>query len=301
MSLKAPVFLKKKDKVALIATAKNFEKKELVQALAVLRQWGLEVVEGPHLYEHHHQFAGTDEQRLQDLQWAFDDVEIKAIFCARGGYGTARIIDELKVRKFKKNPKWVIGFSDVTTLHGRLQQSGIQSIHGVMPVQFSQAGYTSSIEKLKAVLFGKKLSYKTSPHALNRIGTTTGVLTGGNLSIVCASIGTASEVNTKNKILFLEDVGENLYRIDRMMVQLKRAGVLKALGGLLVGHFSAMEDNKVKFGQDAYSIIADAVKEYHYPVVYGFPAGHEPENLPLILGASVKMSCTSQGARLTFV
>lgn len=280
-----PPFLKKNDRVAIVATAKNFDKEELAAAIQSFKSWGLEVVEGKWLYEKYHQFAGSDSARKEDLQWALDDSTIQAVFCARGGYGTAKIIDTIDFKKMLKHPKWVVGFSDVTVLHAQLQVNKIQSIHGVMPILFGQKGYKLSIEKLRDVLFGKKSSYEIVSNKLNREGEATGKLIGGNLSIICSLIGTSSEVNTKGKILLLEDVGENLYRIDRMVVQLKRAGKLKVLAGLVVGHFTAIEDNKINFGKTAYEIIADAVKEYNYPVCFGFPAGHEADNLPLVLGA----------------
>ncbi len=287
---KEPDFLKKNDKVALIATAKNFEKKELEASVKMLQSWGLEVIAGAHLYEKYNQLAGTDQQRLEDLQWALDTKEIKAVFCARGGYGTGRIIDGVSWKKFSKSPKWVIGFSDVTVLHAQLHNNSTKSIHGIMPLLFGMKGYETSVKKLKELLFGKAMGYKITAHPLNRPGETKAVLAGGNLSILCSIMGTSSETSFKNKILFLEDVGENLYRVDRMIVQLKRAGIFKSLAGLVVGHFTDMEDNPVKFGKTAYEIIAEAVGEYKYPVCYGFPAGHEPDNLPLIFGSEITLS-----------
>lgn len=290
MMNKAPNFLKKGDKVAIIATAKNFEKKELETSIRILQSWGLEVVLGKNLYKKENQFAGTDPQRLEDLQWALDTKDIKAIFCARGGYGTARIIDGVDWSGFIKAPKWLIGFSDVTVLLSEIQLQKIQCIHGPMPILFATKGYELSLKKLQETLFGKAINYKITPQSINRMGEATGELTGGNLAILCSLLGTPSQVDTKNKILFIEDVGENLYRVDRMMVQLKRAAVLESLAGLIVGHFTAMEDNAVRFGKSAQGIIADAVSEYKYPVCYGFPAGHEPDNLPLILGTEIRLS-----------
>lgn len=287
---KEPVFLKKGDKVAIVATAKNFEKKELDASIKILQGWGLQVVLGKNLYEKENQFAGTDRQRLEDLQWALDSKEIKAIFCARGGYGTARIIDGVNWSGFVKSPKWLVGFSDVTVLLSEIQLHQVQCIHGPMPILFAAKGYELSLKKLQETLFGKKINYKITPQPINRLGEAKGELTGGNLAILCSLLGTASQVDTKNKILFLEDVGENLYRVDRMVVQLKRAGLLESLAGLIVGHFTAMEDNAVGFGKSAQGIIAEAVREYDYPVCYGFPAGHEPDNLPLLFGAEISLS-----------
>ena len=284
-----PQFLKRNDKVTIIATAKNFEHYELEAAINIIRSWGLRVELGQSLYKKYHQFAGTDQDREEDLQLALDSPDSKAIFCARGGYGTSRIIDNVSFKKVVKHPKWVIGFSDVTTLHAQLQRNNIQSIHGLMPVLFCKKEYNRSIEELRAFLFGEKNAYTISSHNFNRYGKAKGKLVGGNLSIICSMVGTESDIVTKNKILFIEEVGENLFRIDRMMVQLKRAGVLKHLSGLIVGHFTNMEDNIIGFGKSAYEIIADAVSEYNYPVCYGFPAGHEPHNLPLFLGAETEL------------
>ena len=295
-----PSFLNKNDKVAIIATAKNFDKKELTEALKKIKSWGLKVAEGKSLYKKYHQFAGNDVERAADLQWALNDPEIKAVFCARGGYGTAKIIDTIDFKKVARNPKWVIGFSDVTVLLSQLQKNKVQSIHGIMPILFGQEGYELSIEKLRELLFGKEISYKIKPAKWNREGEAIGKLTGGNLSIICSLQGTPSEINTKNKILFLEDVGENLYRVDRMVGQLKRTGSLKSLSGLIVGHFTGMEDNKIKFGKTAYEIIAEAVKEYNYPVCYGFPAGHEADNFPLVLGAESKLSVLKKTVTFKF-
>lgn len=285
-----PGFLRRGDKVTIIATAKNFDSKILAAAVKVLRGWGMEVIEGKHLYKKYHQFAGTDQQRLEDLQWALDTKEIKAVFCARGGYGTARIIDEVDWKKFVKSPKWIIGFSDVTTLHAQIQKNEVKSIHGPMPIQFGAKEYESSLKKLQQLLFGQPLQYKINFNSLNKIGEAKGELTGGNLSIICSLMGTASEIKTKKRILFLEEVGENLYRVDRMIGQLKRAGMLKSLSGLMIGHFTDMEDNTVKFGKNAYEIISDAVKEYDYPVCFGFPAGHQADNFPLVLGSEIRLS-----------
>jgi muramoyltetrapeptide carboxypeptidase LdcA involved in peptidoglycan recycling len=292
-----PPFLKENDKVAIVATAKNFDRKELSAAIEMLKGWGLKVIEGKNLYKQYHQFAGNDIQRTDDLQWALDDVSVKAVFCARGGYGTARIIDDISFKKIIKVPKWVIGFSDVTTLHAELQKNKIQSIHGVMPLLFGQKGYKRSVEELKNLLFGGEIEYGIPSNKLNREGVASGKLTGGNLSIICSLIGTSSEINTRKKILFIEEVGENLYRLDRMMVQLKRAGLLKSLSGLIAGHFTAMEDNKVKFGKTAYEIVAEAVEEYKYPVCYGFPAGHEADNLPVVLGADTTLQSSKPSVK----
>ena len=289
MKFTQPSFLKKNDKVLIIATAKNFDRKELDAAMEILKGWGLQVELGQSLYKKYNQFAGSDQDREEDLQEALDNQEIKAIFCARGGYGTARIIDNISFKKAIKYPKWVIGFSDVTVLHSQLQINKVQSIHGLMPISFGKKEYKDSVEELRAVLFGEKNGYLLKTHPFNRLGKSTGKLVGGNLSIICSLLGTTSQISTKNKILFIEEVGENLYRIDRMMVQLKMSGILAELKGIVVGHFTDMQDNEVGFGKNAYEIIAEHVNEFNYPVCYGFPAGHESPNLPLFLGAEYEI------------
>ncbi len=295
-----PPFLQKNSAVALIATAKNFDKKEIKDALTILSSWGLNVSVGPNAYKHYNQFAGSDVERQSDLQWALQDDQIEAIFCIRGGYGTARIIDNISFKRFQKKPKWIIGFSDVTTLHASIQKLKIQSIHGLMPLSYGKKEYATSLQKLKETVFGKKLSYKIAPHSLNKLGTVSAPIVGGNLSIICSLLGTTNEFETKNKILFIEDVGENLYRIDRMLIQLKRAGILKSLKGLIIGHFTSMEDNKIPFGKNAYEIIKEAVTEYDYPVCFGFPAGHEAENMPIFLGATAELSVKKISSSLLF-
>jgi muramoyltetrapeptide carboxypeptidase len=279
-----PPYLKKKDKVAIIATAKAFDAEELNPGINLLQSWGLQVVLGKNLYSSHHQFAGSDDQRTSDLQSMLDDDSIKAIFCVRGGYGTNRIIDNISFKKFKKNPKWIIGFSDVTVLHSHIHKKNIQTIHSLMPLQFGKAVYQKSVGTLKDALFGKAVKYILTSTKLNRAGNATAPVVGGNLAILTSLIGTPSDLDTKGKILFIEDIGEYLYKIDRMMLHLKRAGKLSQLKGLIVGHMTDMEDNPIPFGKTANEIIAEAVKEYKYPVCFNFPIGHEPQNFTIVCG-----------------
>jgi muramoyltetrapeptide carboxypeptidase len=295
-----PPYLKKNDKVAIIATAKKFSPEQLQTAIATLEGWGLQVLLGKNLYKEFNQFAGTDKERLKDLQAVLDNKHIKAVLCVRGGYGTSRIIDQLDLKGFKKSPKWVAGFSDVTVLHCHLQKQGFQSIHSTMPILFAK-DKKSSVVSLKQALFGELINYKVKGDKLNRIGSTKGVLVGGNLSILNTLTGTESDIDTKGKILFIEDIDENFYHLDRMMVHLKRAGKLKNLAGLVVGHMTNMKDNEVRFGKTIKEIILDAVKEYKFPVCFNFPAGHEPENLALIMGAKVKLSVTKDKSTLEFI
>lgn len=298
--MKKPDFLKVGDVVGIVATAKNFLPEELNAGIEIIKSWGLEVKLGKNCYNHYHQFAGTDTERFSDLQEFLDDKEVKAIVCARGGYGTSRIIDDISFSAFEATPKWVAGFSDVTVLLAHLNSLGYQSIHSSMPVVFGKNQNLPSIQTLRDTLFGKLNSFQFPFHELNRKGNADGQIVGGNLSILVSIIGTASDIPTEDKILFLEDIGENLYRIDRMMIQLKRAGKLDKLKGLIVGHFNDMSDNSVPFGKSAFEIIADAVKEYKYPVGFNFPAGHEADNRAFILGAKYNLSVDSKQSLVVY-
>jgi muramoyltetrapeptide carboxypeptidase len=295
-----PPYLQKNDKVAIVATAKAFSFNELEAGIKSLEAWGLQVVKGKNLYKAHHQFAGNDEERLHDLQTALDDHSIKAILCVRGGYGTNRIIDKVNFKKFLKNPKWIIGFSDVTVLHAHLHQKKIQTIHSLMPIQFGKPVYQKSLGTLKDALFGKQVKYITRSYKLNRAGNASALVVGGNLSILTSLIGTPSDVDTKGKILFIEDIGEYLYRLDRMILQLKRAGKLSKLKGIIVGHMTDMLDNDIPFGKTANEIIAEAVKEYKYPVCFNFPTGHEPQNFAMLCGREAQLKVGSDKVELKF-
>jgi muramoyltetrapeptide carboxypeptidase len=282
-----PSYLKTGDSVAIIATARKISEKELNPALDVLKSWGLIPVLGKHIYFIENQFAGSDAQRTADLQWALDDNTIKAIIIVRGGYGTLRIIDNLDFTKFKKHPKWIVGYSDITVLHAHLQNIGYQSLHATMPINFFK--HEGATQSLKKALFGEALEYSITAHPLNKMGEAKGILIGGNLSLLYAISGSASDLNYDNCILFIEDLDEYLYHIDRMMLQLKRSGKLAKLKGLIVGGMTDMKDNTVPFGKTAEEIILDAVKEYNYPVCFQFLAGHIDENYALVMGQSITM------------
>lgn len=285
-----PPLLSPGDKVAVIATAKTFEQSTIRSAFQYLKDWKLEVVAGQNLFKKNFQYAGTDAERLEDLQWAIDNPQIKAIFLARGGYGTGRIIDLVNFEPLFANPKWIIGFSDVTVLHFSLQKLGLQSIHGPMPIAFEKNQLTKSLEKLKNTLFYSPLAYTWKVQTiLNKTGNAKGELIGGNLTIINNLIGTKSDFDFSGRILFIEEVGEYLYHIDRMMIHLKRAGKLEKLNGLIIGHFSDIKDNSAPFGKNYQTIILDAVQEYNFPVAFGFPAGHEDRNDPLVLGAKINL------------
>lgn len=289
--MSTPIYLKKGDKVAILCPASYIKTEvDLTKAYDILKSSGLEPIVYPSVTAQHHQFAGTDEIRVQDFQKALDDPEIKAIITGRGGYGCVRIIDQINFKKFKKNPKWIVGFSDITTIHSHIQrQYKIPTIHGQMVKSFLDAT-PESLKTLKNALFGKNVNIKyTHKEELNRNGETKGTLIGGNLAILQSIIASDSDINYNNKILFIEDVGESHYNIDRMLWTLKRAGKFNKLKGLIVGGFTDLKDSDPPFGQRFEEIIWDKVKEFNYPIAFGFPAGHIDDNRALVLGKEIKL------------
>ena len=284
-----PHYLKRGDCIGIVAPARKISPEELAPAIAVLEGWGLKVKLGKNIYKSENQFSGTDEQRRSDFQDMLDDTKVKAIISARGGYGAVRIIEGLNFSSFSKQPKWIIGYSDITVFHSHMHTHySIETLHATMPVSFNKD--TESLSLLKKALFGEDLAYNIATHTLNRNGEGSGQLIGGNLSLLYALASTPSDINTDGTLLFLEDLDEYLYHIDRMMMQLKRSGKLSKLKGLVVGDFSEMKDNTIPFGKTAEEIIMDAVKEYTYPVCFGFPAGHGLKNYPLYMGRTATLS-----------
>jgi muramoyltetrapeptide carboxypeptidase len=299
VSFTLPPYLKKGDKIAITCPAKKLPH-PMDDAIALLQSWGLEVVLGDTVTASYHQFAGDDDLRARDLQRFIDDDSIKAIIAARGGYGTIRMIDKVNFSRFAQNPKWLIGFSDITVLHTHLFANyGAQSIHGQMPVNIPDAS-ARSLDTLRKALFGEALQYEYKSHSLNRTGNRSGVLVGGNLSLLVAVSGSVSDMDYTGKILFIEDVGEYLYAIDRMLRNLKRAGKLAKLAGLIVGGFTDVKDNDIPFGQTVPEIVMDIVKEYDYPVCFDFPAGHVPDNCSLVFGRTVSLSVREQEVTVNF-
>ena len=293
-----PSYLQKGDSVYVLSTAKKISLDEVMPAIKIYESWGLKVVLGKTIGAAFNQFAGTDELRKLDLQTAINNANIKAIMCARGGYGTVRIMDDLNFDAFMKHPKWVVGFSDITFLHTHICNAiGIQCLHAQMPIQFENST-PSAIETLRKELFGEKNEYVIDPHELNREGKIEGILIGGNLSILYSITGTKSGINTDRKILFLEDLDEYLYHIDRMMMNLKRSGKLHGLAGMIVGGFTDMHDNKIPFGKNAYQIIAEHVSEYSFPVCFNFPAGHIQNNCALVIGKKYSFEVTANQVKL---
>lgn len=302
MGSNTPPFLKKNSKVAIVATARFVDFDFVNTASKVLEGWGLKVVVKESLFEKQNQFAGSDELRTLNFQEAIDDNEIEAVFIARGGYGTLRIIDHIDFANFNKSPKWIVGFSDITVLHSHIHSRfNIETLHGPMPITFNYC--EESLQKMKDVLFGLPTNYTfSSPKNLfYRPGESQGVLVGGNLSILYALQSSSSDIKTADKILFIEDIDEYLYHLDRMMLSLKRANKLSNLKGLIVGSMMDMKDNTIPFGSNANEIILEAVKEFDFPVAFGIPCGHDKSNFPLILGRTVKLKVEGEFTQIEFI
>lgn len=287
-----PDYLKKGDKIAIISTARKISPEEIEPAVKFFESWGLQVVLGVNLLGEYNQFAGTNKQRTSDFQQMLNDTSIKAIICARGGYGTVKIIDEIDFTSFIKNPKWIVGYSDITVIHSHIHSKfGVETLHATMPINFPKDKLSNSaVESLRKALFGENLKYEFKLSEFSRKGIAQAEIVGGNLSILYSLIGSPSDINTDGKILFIEDLDEYLYHIDRMMMNLKRAGKLKNLAGLIVGGMSEMNDNEIPFGKTAKEIISEIIQPYNYPVMFDFPAGHIEDNRALIMGRQAKLS-----------
>lgn len=294
-----PPYLQKGDTVAILATARKHIVKSMQPTIDLLENWGLHVVIGKSIGLEENQLAGSDEERAADLQEQLDNPNIKAIWCARGGYGTVRIVDLIDFTQFKKHPKWLVGFSDVTVLHNHLNTMGYKSIHGIMPISLAKAS-PEAIESLRLSLFGQPLQYAIDPHPMNRVGKASGELVGGNLSILYSLLGSPSAIDCKDKILYIEDLDEYLYHIDRMMMNLKRNGCLESLKGIIVGSMTDMKDNDIPWGKNALEIVQDVTKKYNIPMIFNFPAGHIHDNRALILGNNVTIDVTENCSTVVF-
>lgn len=292
-----PPYLQPGDRVALVSPAGAIDSAYITAAADVLRGWGLDPLVGPNATAVHGYFAGTDEQRIHDMQWAMDDEDIRAIFCTRGGYGSMRIVECLDYSVFQGAPKWLVGFSDITVFHSKLNTLGIESLHAPMPKSFGKTS-EEAMCRLHDFLFGQVTSYHLPPHPFNREGTVQAELIGGNLTLLHCTRGTVLECKRQNPVLFMEDVGENLYSVDRMLQSLKLADRFERLQGLIVGCFTEMKG--LNFGKSAEEIIHELLADYAYPVCFGFPAGHVAENYPLIMGATIEMEVTSKGTVIHF-
>ena len=299
-----PPYLQKGDTVMILATAGIINDSTIINnGVELFKTWGLNVKLSNNLYKQNHHFAGTDKHRLEDFQKAIDDDNIKAIWCARGGYGTVRIIDDIDFTKFKQHPKWVIGFSDVTVLHNEIHNLGIETIHAMMPSTLKPGNeeQKKAQKSLLKALFGKKIKYRVSESDYNKKGEATGQLVGGNLSILYSLLGSKSSISVDNKILFIEDVGEYEYHIDRMLLNLKRNGYFEKCKGLIIGGISDIRENDVAFGKTVEEIVLDAVKEYDFPVSFDFPAGHIRDNRTLILGREISLKVKAKKAVVKFL
>jgi muramoyltetrapeptide carboxypeptidase len=297
--MKIPPYLKKGDTVAIVCTARKFFPEDAIPAKELLESWGLKIKLGTTIGLDSCQLGGTDLERAADFQNMMDDENIKAIWCARGGYGTVRMVDLLDFTKFNKNPKWIMGFSDVTVLHSQANAERVASMHCIMPFTVPKASNEVK-ETLRKALFGEKMEYIIPSKPYDIQGKASGELVGGNLSILYSLLGSKSSLDTKNKILFIEDLDEYLYHIDRMMQNVKRNGYFENLKGLIVGGMTDMHDNEIPFGQNAVQIITAIAKEYNIPVCFDFPAGHVKDNRTLQLGKQVDFEVNEKEVFLKF-
>ena len=294
-----PPFLKAGDTVALVCTARKFFPEDAKPAIDLLESWGLKVKLGATIGLDNFQLGGTDSQRAADFQAQLDDENVKAIWCARGGYGTVRIIDLLDFTKFKKYPKWIMGFSDVTVLHSQLNVERVATLHSIMPFTVPKAPEEVK-ETLRKALFGETISYTIPSQSYDVKGTASGELVGGNLSILYSLLGSKSAISTKDKILFIEDLDEYLYHIDRMMYNLKRNDYFENVKGIIVGSMTDMHDNEIPFGQNEVQIITEIAKENRIPIAFEFPAGHQTDNRTLIFGKQVYFEVNEKEVNLQF-
>ncbi len=299
-----PPYLKAGDTVAIVAPSgvlKN-RTKEVEQAKSLLKSWGLHPVVGKHVFSTANHFAGTDDERCEDFQNALDDPKISAIWCARGGYGTVRILDKLDYTKFKKKPKWLIGYSDITALHNQFHNQGFESIHALMctSLQDDLSTIQETVSTFKDAVFGKPISYTLKGSKYNKAGEGSGQLVGGNLTMLHTMLGSKTSIDTSEKILFIEEIGEYKYHIDRMLQSLKRAGYFENCKGVIVGGMSKMRKNTTLWGTSVEQLILDALANYDFPIAFNMPAGHEKDNRALILGRTIKLEVKSDKSTVVF-
>ena len=295
-----PPYLQKGDTVAIVSPAKKITPREIQFAIQFLESFGLEVALGRNIHNSWNRFSGTDEERPADFQWALDSNEVKAIFCSRGGYGSVRIIDQIDFGKFKVNPKWVIGYSDITVFHNHIRSNcSTMTIHGPMPLNIiNKPEELNSANELMRMLFGEKPKSIFASHMLNKTGETSGKLIGGNLSVLCGLIGTNSNIDTSDSILFLEDLCEENYKLDKMLFQLQKSQQFNNINGVLIGEFTEMTDLSNWFLEDSYELIAKRFYDLPIPIAFGFPAGHTSTNTPLLLGATYSLTVDKSNSKL---
>lgn len=294
-----PPYLQPGDEVAILSPASFPPTENWKQGVEVLESWGLRVRNAPNYLSRHFGLGGTDAERLSDLQQMLDDPSIKAIFPIRGGYGSSRLLDSLDFSGFTSNPKWIVGFSDITALLCEVDRLGFASIHGPMPHNFCQKGGESALQNLHTTLFEGVVSLSGTAHPLNRMGESSAEMIGGNLSLLCHLVGSPTFQSTDGKILFLEEIGERLYHVDRMLLQLKRAGLFQNLAGLVIGGFTDCNEASLMIGKTAYELVAEHTSGTSFPIAFDFPAGHIPNNQPLIFGKKIKLLVNAEGVQLT--
>ncbi|MFT5242904.1 MAG: muramoyltetrapeptide carboxypeptidase [Glaciecola sp.] len=299
-----PPYLKAGDTVAIVAPSGILKNKtdEVDQAVALLESWGLHAVVGKNVFSKDNHFAGADVERCEDFQKALDDPKISAIWCARGGYGTVRILDKLDYTKFKNNPKWLIGYSDITALHNQFHNEGFQSIHALMCVSLPEdiSEIKETVGTFKSTIFGKPVDYTLDGSSYNRVGDASGPLVGGNLTILHTMLGSKESIDTSGKIVFIEEIGEYKYHIDRMLQSLKRAGYFDNCVGVLVGGMSKMRKNTTPWGTSIEQLILDALSDYDFPIAFGMPAGHEKDNRAMVFGKMVELKVRKDQATVFF-
>ena len=300
MATKQPSPLQKGDLIYITAPAKAIEKEHLDFAIQLFEKQGFRVLLSEHCAGQHHYFSGTDEERRADLQFGLDHPEVKAILCARGGYGCVRIVDELQWAGMLREPKWLIGFSDITVFHQRLQRFGLQSIHGTMVLNLTE-NTSEAIDTLFHALKGQSYVISSQPDNFNKTGLATGELAGGNLSIIYSLLGTNDQIDYSGKILFIEDLAEHIYHIDRMLYAFKKAGVLEKINGLVIGGMTDLEDTTVPFGKTVEELILAPFEYRNIPIAFGFPAGHINDNRALIFGRECQLSVEESGAKLSWL
>ncbi len=299
-----PPYLKAGDTVAIVAPSGilKHREREVQQAVDLLKSWGLHAVVGKHVFSKSNHFAGTDEERCADLQNAMDDPKISAIWCARGGYGTVRVLDKLNYTKFRKNPKWIIGYSDITALHNQVHNEGFQSLHALMCVSLTKdiGDVKEAVSTFKSAIFGNPENYILEGSKYNEIGEASGELVGGNLTMLHTMLGSDTSIDTTGKILFIEEIGEYKYHIDRMLQSMKRAGYFDNLNGLVVGDMSRMRTNTTLWGTSVEQLILDALEDYDFPIAFNMPAGHEKDNRALVLGKVVNLKVEKNESKLSY-
>ena len=300
-----PSYLKAGDTVAIVAPSGILKNRqvEVQRAIKLLESWGLHALVGKHVFSQDNHFAGTDAERCEDLQKAMDNPTISAIWAARGGYGTVRILDKLDYTQLKKKPKWLIGYSDITALHNDFHNNGFETIHAMMCTSLTadESGLDETIATFKKALFGEPLTYILKGSDYNKIGAVTAPLIGGNLTILHTMLGSKSSIDTSGKILFIEEIGEYKYHVDRMLQSMKRAGYFDNCAGLLVGDMTKMRKNTTAWGSSIEQLILDALSDYDFPIAFNMPAGHEDDNRAMILGQNVELVVGNQQSTLQFL